>query len=205
MILVAYQNLSFTFSIENLISWVSFVLMYIGVVYLVINKSLFASYVIIFILYFSNAFSNFFSSFINITFNPFEIIVSSDLMLYVSLLIFIYLAFMVVSYVVNGVKSRTMKGKVGTLTLVFFGFLWLFLGFNAALVIFPIVGIAFLFGNDKASLLMIISYLIMFIYQSVSVIFSAFELNILILAILEVLLIVYAVKLAIPRFFPKKV
>lgn len=205
MVLVAYQNLSFTFSIENVIAWLALVIMYLGVAYLVLNKAFLASYIIIFILYFSSAFTEFFSSFINITFDPFTFTISSDVMLYVSLVIFVYLALMIVSYLINGgIKSRAMKGKVATLTLLFFAFYWLFIGFNAALVLFPIVGIAYLFGNDKATILIIVSYLITALYGAFDAIFDAFTLGTIVIIVLEALLLAFAVKLAIPRFFPKK-
>jgi hypothetical protein len=205
MVLVAYQELSFTFSLENVIAWFALILMYIGVVYLVLNKAFFASYIIIFILYFSSAFTNFFSSFINITFDPFTFTISSDVMLYVSLLIFVYLGLMIVSYLINGgLKSRGMKGKVATLTLLFFGFYWLFIGFNAALILFPVVGVAYLFGNDRATILIIMSYLITALYSAFSGVFDTFTIGAIVLIVLEALLLAFAVKLAIPRFFPKK-
>jgi len=205
LVLVALNELSFTFGLKEIIEWIALVLMFIGVIFLVIRKSFFASYVVVFILYFSTAFTDFFNEFISVSFNPFEIVASNDLMLYVNLVIFIYLALMIASYILSGsLKSRAVKGKVATLTFLFFAFLWLFLGFNAALVVMPIVGIAFVFGNNKATILMMISYLITYSYVSLNSLFDVFTVNTLIIALLEVILLAYAIMLAIPMFFGKK-
>lgn len=204
LVLVAIDTLSFSLGIEAIIGWVALLLMFIGVVYLVLNQKFFASYVVVFILYFADAFSKFFSDFINITFDPFTFTISSDIMLYLSLIIFVYLALMIASYVVNGgLKSRPLKGKVATLTLIFFAFFWLFLGFNAALILMPIVGIAFIFGNHKSTILFIVSFLITYVYDGFNGIFNAFTLDQLIVLVLEILLLVYAVMIALPLFFPK--
>lgn len=202
LVLVAIDTLSFTFGLEAIIDWIALVLMFIGVVFLVLNQKLFASYVIVFILYFTNAFSNFFNNFIKITFSPFTFTISSDIMLYLSLIIFVYLVLMIASYIVNGgLKSRPVKGKVATLTLVFFAFLWLFLGFNSALILMPVVGVAFIYGNNKATILMIVSYLIAYSYASISGLFDVFTINQVIIALFEVVLLTYAILIAKPMFF----
>ncbi len=204
---VLLRNLSFTGPIVfSVINTISLLLVLSSLVFLLLEKKLFASHILLLVLFFANAFQAFNVSIFSLRFSPFGFATPLTLSVFINFIIFIYLALMIASYLLSGgLKAQKLGGNVFLLVLVFLIFLYAFNGFTSLMIYMVILGVILLFGTRLSTLLIITSSALSSTYVYINNVINGFTVFQFFGAIASLLILSYAIYLIYLIYNRKKV
>lgn len=104
-----------------------------------------------------NGLTALFNELFSIQFNPFNYSPQITMTMIIHALIFLYLFFMILSYILNGrIKASPLKGKTVIIGIWLFIFVWVLFGFSQAISVLILPLIALLFGLKFPALLLML-------------------------------------------------
>ncbi len=153
----------------TLVGVISYVIMVAALIFLALDRKVFAAHVVILVSWFENAAPNFATALLTFSFTTF----GNAIFLALNFLIFCYLLIMIVSYMVSGdLIMQPISGNVALLLLCTLGYIWIFYGFNAFVMNLIILGVCLLFGNHMSLLLLIFNYIAIRVYFNINLWFN---------------------------------
>ena len=155
-------RVNYTGGFFNIISVLLPLLLITGsAVLLVIYKKYLAGHAILLLGLFINGLTAFINAAFALQFSPFSYNPGFTPQIFVNLVIFAYLAVMVVSYVLaGGITTKPLKGKTFLAGVLLFLFVWVFNGFYSAVIVLALPLISLLIGLEFPALLLMLSVVI---------------------------------------------
>lgn len=130
-------------------------------VLLVVFKKSLAGHAILLLGLYINGLTIFINALFSLSFSPFSYTPGFTPEIFINLIIFIYLALIVVSYLISGgISTKPLKGQSLMLGALLFAFAWIFQGFYSAVIMLALPLIALLIGLEFPALILMLSVVI---------------------------------------------